>query len=366
MISHPGTVVAADDCSLRGIAWTNPIPNIIADIDDSLPITVSGLANGDQYTVIIRVPIITGASFQTQTRTAVDGQASYLFTGNPSVVSLPLTTGTRIVEIRNASDFSSLCELGRYTVLKSSITNDCDMNITFINSNGDNSCVDKDTQVIISVTNAIFEGSVYSGNAVVSIDNGGTNSGTLQIVNGTLTPPFTVGALASGKSYNVGLSNPGGLFGGGTICAYQGNPIQVVESCENQSTSGPPPPFDICKTVGRVTSTEYKKCIDCLGTGAGGLGTGNDGVWTGIGCLETKPKEFVQSLLSIAIGIGGGIAFLLIIYGSFILTTAAGVPDNIQKGREIIGSAISGLLFIIFSVVLLNLIGVQILQIPGL
>ena len=71
------------------------------------------------------------------------------------------------------------------------------------------------------------------------------------------------------------------------------------------------------------------------------------------------------SILQLAIGLGGGIALLLILYGTFIVTTSAGNPDKLNQGKEIIGSAISGLLFIILSIVLLNLIGVKILAIPG-
>ncbi|MBU1200551.1 hypothetical protein KJ953_03370 [Patescibacteria group bacterium] len=94
---------------------------------------------------------------------------------------------------------------------------------------------------------------------------------------------------------------------------------------------------------------------------------GEEGINTAIGCISTNVESggFVGSLLELAIGLGGGIALLLILYGTFIITTSAGNPDKLTQGKEIISSAVSGLLFIILSIVLLNLIGVKILTIPG-
>ena len=64
-------------------------------------------------------------------------------------------------------------------------------------------------------------------------------------------------------------------------------------------------------------------------------------------------------------GIGGGIAFLLILVAGFMIITSQGSPDKIQAGKELLTSAIAGLLLIIFSVFILELIGVDILEIPG-
>jgi len=97
-------------------------------------------------------------------------------------------------------------------------------------------------------------------------------------------------------------------------------------------------------------------------------GCNKDEINTAIGCISTDAEKggFVGSILGIAIGLGGGIALLLMLYGIFLITTSAGIPDKLNQGKEIIESAIGGLLFIILSIVLLNLIGVKILAIPGL
>jgi len=93
---------------------------------------------------------------------------------------------------------------------------------------------------------------------------------------------------------------------------------------------------------------------------------GGKGIPTAIGCINVEsPTEFVKSILGLAIGIGGGIAFLLMLFGAFQIMTSQGDPERLKAGKELIGSALAGLLMIIFSVFLLQLIGVQILQIPG-
>lgn len=85
---------------------------------------------------------------------------------------------------------------------------------------------------------------------------------------------------------------------------------------------------------------------------------------TGLGfCNDLPASELVSTVLTIAIGIGGGIAFLLLIYGGFRLVSSQGDPKALQDARSIITSAISGLLFIVFAVFILRLIGVSILGI---
>jgi len=73
----------------------------------------------------------------------------------------------------------------------------------------------------------------------------------------------------------------------------------------------------------------------------------------------------INNILKYSMGIGGIIAFLLIVFGGFQIILSAGNPEKIKAGKEMITSAITGLLLIIFSVFILRLIGVNILGIPG-
>jgi len=96
-------------------------------------------------------------------------------------------------------------------------------------------------------------------------------------------------------------------------------------------------------------------------TGKGGQG----GVLTAIGCVPTEPNAMIQGFLKIAGTAGGGIALLLMIFGSFQIITSAGDQHKLQAGREQFSNAVIGLLFIIFSVLLLRIIGVDILGLEG-
>ena len=61
-------------------------------------------------------------------------------------------------------------------------------------------------------------------------------------------------------------------------------------------------------------------CNSCMGSGTG--------TWTAFGCISTDPSQFVGQILRIGIGLGGGIAFLLILFGGFQILTSAGNPNN--------------------------------------
>lgn len=86
-----------------------------------------------------------------------------------------------------------------------------------------------------------------------------------------------------------------------------------------------------------------------------------------IGCIPilTDETSLMGWILSWAIGIGGGIAFLLIVYAGFMIMTSAGNPERIKAGQELLTSAIAGLIMLIFSIFILKIIGVDILGIPG-
>ena len=70
-------------------------------------------------------------------------------------------------------------------------------------------------------------------------------------------------------------------------------------------------------------------------------------------------------IITIATGVGSGIAFLFLLTGAFKLITSGGDPDSVQGAKETITGAIAGLLLIVFSVVILQVVGVQLLGLPG-
>ena len=93
---------------------------------------------------------------------------------------------------------------------------------------------------------------------------------------------------------------------------------------------------------------------------------GKDGVQTALGCVPTGPMDLVKWLFPYLLGFGGLAAFGLIVFSGFQLMTSSGDPQKIQSAKETITSAVTGLIFIILSLFLLRLIGVDILGLPGL
>ena len=90
------------------------------------------------------------------------------------------------------------------------------------------------------------------------------------------------------------------------------------------------------------------------------------GINTAIGCIPLGDiNSLIAFFLGWGIGIGGGISFLLILYAGFQITTSAGDPQKLQAGKELLTAAIAGIIMLIFSIFLLELIGVRILRLPG-
>ncbi len=143
-----------------------------------------------------------------------------------------------------------------------------------------------------------------------------------------------------------------------TRCGVEARCCQTADDCKTPSPTGTAGTIDnqttsICEFAADKDKTPCQKCF----------GEGNS--WTALGCIQTASGKFITQILDFGVGIAGGIAFLLILFGGLQIVTSAGNPEQLNAGRELVGSAIAGLLLIIFSVFLLRLIGVDILGIPG-
>lgn len=159
---------------------------------------------------------------------------------------------------------------------------------------------------------------------------------------------FTFPPLEAG-SYLLKVNDKGGDFtywavpftvevGGGTISA----PVKDPEGKDAESGGGGPP-------------VEGRNPCD----------TNNDGVSdtcpTALGDISTDISSFSSQFLSIAIGIAGGIALVLLVIGSIRVLVSAGNQQALAGGRDMIIAAVAGLLFLIFSILILKFIGLKIL-----
>lgn len=96
--------------------------------------------------------------------------------------------------------------------------------------------------------------------------------------------------------------------------------------------------------------------------------------YTGIGCFTTNLTDFTDEgaasaltrpLLNVLLSLAGGIAFLYLLYGAFLVVTSRGDPEQLSQGRRTIYGAIIGVVFAMSAVFLINLIANGILKIPG-
>jgi len=160
----------------------------------------------------------------------------------------------------------------------------------------------------------------------------------------------------SDYGYASGVVGPFSIKGLYTVLVQQNRggcgligPLETY--CRTSFVVGKGIKYDICQ--GDTTG----KCEPCVAA---------SNAWTAIGCITTSDtQEFTIWLLKTGIGIAGGIALLLMIMGGILIILSSGDPQKLQSGKDILTSAILGLVVIIFSVFLLQLIGVQILMIPG-
>lgn len=149
-------------------------------------------------------------------------------------------------------------------------------------------------------------------------------------------------------------STPGDLTNPGCTCI---KPTEVpltslVSMCSNIKKD----------TYGNKSQEELscEKCMVPVVTG------GPVGVWTGVGCMGSNIGSFIQeTLLGWGVGLAGGISMLCIMYAAFMMQTSGGEAEKIKKAQQLMTSCITGLMLIIFSVFILQLIGVRILRIPG-
>lgn len=168
-----------------------------------------------------------------------------------------------------------------------------------------------------------------------------------------------------------------------TYCPYPGEKCYVEGSqtacdqdvgtengfmCYTNSCPSGHYPWD--QTYGTRTCPEGEVCCTkyvTSDTNAMFCDTERTQIATALGCIPiSDPNSFISKIILIATGVAGGIALGLVLYGVFIVTTSAGIPDKLKMGNDIITSAIVGLVFILLSVFLVNFIGINLLGIPGL
>lgn len=146
-------------------------------------------------------------------------------------------------------------------------------------------------------------------------------------------------------------STPGDINNDACICILAAPvvPISAFEkACENIGSSS---------KLGGSPSPEQGSCKSCAASG---------GVWTALGCFNGNLSDFVtKNIMQTGVGIAGGISLLCIMFAAFQMQTSGGNAEKIKKAQELLTNCITGLMVIIFSILILKIIGVDILRLPG-
>lgn len=237
-----------------------------------------------------------------------------------------------------------------------------------------NSCVQAGQNLQVKLTDIAYENGapVPDGTSVrVYLDSNEANcknpsqAGTLNdyatIQNGSVNKEIWGSYIKSNCSYKltVSVTDPNNIFVQQikTYTESKTTALQCDDSAEQCNTStSVVANYDLCKQQIKEGTDQFNACQDCFS---------NNGIWTAVGCIPSNPESVITTVISIGLAAGGGIVLIMILVGSFMLSVSQGDPNKTKEAKEIITSAIIGLLFVIFSVTILQFIGVSILRIPG-
>ena len=150
----------------------------------------------------------------------------------------------------------------------------------------------------------------------------------------------------------------------GTVCdgahrsrdqSTTGTPTGCLPLTSNSDVTGISAPPPVCSTYdtgrGDAAAAKATKCVS---------------IDTDLGIsLPTEPGPLINALVGIVLSAAGGIAIVLIMISGYKMMISQGNPEQIKDAREQLTAAIIGLLFVIFSLVILQFIGINVLNLPG-
>ena len=213
-----------------------------------------------------------------------------------------------------------------------------------------------------------FDGSIkntiescLSDQGIASVTTGGVGAIIGAMVPGpnlVTIPIAAVGGAKIGSSiFNCAPTISGEVRLADGINACQANlRIEVDLTTEAGSLTSDNDPYFICETNLSQNEGASTACQECMG---------EEGIWTSVGCIPQNPKSLVSKLITIGVGILGGIFLLRILTAAFMLTASQGDVKKTSEAKQIITEAIIGVLFILFSVTMLQFIGADVLKLPG-
>lgn len=262
------------------------------------------------------------------------------------------------------------CELGEITILSD---NNCQISLEQAGFK-DTYCVDVESgEVQFTAHNTVVNGQLANEEICFWDDNCGYATECVTASNGEVGPvSYTMKSTDVGKSCNFEVRTKQNIMSGWSKEVLCETNFKLIQACDDEDRSKPPSDsiFDLCQQIPK-DSEAFGKCARCVaGVDVNGTNTPVSpevplGIWTAVGCIKNDPQTIVQTAIKIGLMISGGVALLMIMAASFSLSTSQGDAKKTAEAKEMVTSAVIGIIFIIMSVTILELIGVKIFQIPG-
>lgn len=317
--------------------------------------------------------------------TVKDGIATWTITSPNALMETNIfgRTDTKNIDLRYSSGH---CDIGDIQITDvSSPGSGCKIKV-FQNRDGgqcylnkqQNSCFKDNEPVIVEVSD-LKDGTGnywtdYVGLRVKQYESGGEENGSaVKPVDGAASLTFTPGDIQGSARFGIKVEDRGGANEAFPNCEFELTTTEgcSADQCEPETeleiglapTSVAQEAFSLCKQIPPELSTQRANCEAC--TGGTGDFEGNEGVWTAIGCINRQPQAILQKFITVGLGMSGGVALLTFLAAGFIFSTSQGDPKAYGTAKEMMTASIVGILFVIFSITILQFIGYEILKIPG-
>lgn len=131
------------------------------------------------------------------------------------------------------------------------------------------------------------------------------------------------------------------------LCS-RGGALEYVDAVNDSATDT----LACLRSGGGYGSENFNQCKSCRESG---------GTWSGLGCIDSTPTGIVTWLIRIAYGVMGGVALIQFIIAGIYYQT--GQEEKVREARKNIIATITGLAVLTFSILILRIIGINVLDI---
>ena len=321
---------------------------------------------------------------------SLSGNVLTLIIKNNDALQTTLGTGEdnahQVNLFRHQNNNNIHCEIGNYYTPKNTLGAGCQIYISQQRNNpadntvqqcyygGAASCLQVNTNVTIRAENLVKDGAAYSG--PVRFVMGAQGWDAVKDPTGTASNGVATGSFVpdTDSQHTLQVQGGGYDFPG---CSYtfnisdncQGTQCNTTPTASSGNGVITPDPFLLCDQLPEGSDAK-EECIKCATGDASSTDEepgdeSRKGIWTAFGCVNRAPEQIAGELIRLGLSIGGGIGLLMILGAGFIFSTSQGDPKRVGDAKDLMTAAVTGLLFIIFPVNILQFIGFSVLQIPG-